>query len=441
MANKFIVYLEQKGLAGMEDIFDSGWGYCLPSAPYRLYEVLKRTQGNQNTESWNGYKRIRMQSRLDNPSISTSIQFLTLLNFITYKTGRVAQISNRYSVTDFVNILALQEVPALEHLLKVVKRVRQASSKEKQVSKFSKPVEKMENIIERFSNGSIEKIPTELREKELMDGTTRVVRGIGGDANYFERYEDTLKEIMNFLEALYSVLRNGNNVPVAECKNNCKKDKCKCVEEITSEDSLLHFLMNNKSCESQQGSSESQQDTSESQQGSSESQDDNKIYNNMNNKNQNLDDDNFKKPSPETGKTISENTKKLLFTLKIELTFFFGKEEMQDLNRLVDKQAANLSICEIEDCINIVKLFKKEGYPISKPTAYFENVFKNPKFKQAENTVKDWKLKSKQAAKEAQRDVMREAGKAISREDSARIFANLSKIDHKYEVSDDNLTY
>ncbi|MBS3678930.1 hypothetical protein KGF86_01760 [Ornithinibacillus massiliensis] len=421
---KYIVYLANKGLAGMEDIFDSGWGYCLPNAPYRLYEVLKRTQGNQNTESWNGYKRIRMQSRLDDASITASIQFLFLLSFITYRSGVKTQTTNRYSVTDFVNILVLQEIPTLEHLLRVVKRVRQASTSEKQAPKFTKPIKTMEEIIGKFSTGKIEKIPTHIREKVLSDGSVRIVRGIGGDVDFFDRYESTLKQIANFLEALYSVLRNGNNVPTIECTNNCKKDKCKCVEEINNKDSLLNFLLGKPSCDSCEGTCESQEGYSDSHEDSCEVKENNKLNNNNQNKIYNLDDEEFENTSSETERSLTDTKKKtkLISCLKEELVFFFGKGKSA-LDNFIREYVTNLSVSEIEESIRIVKYLKQEGYPIGKPKSYFKETLLNPSLEQAKSIVGNWKYGQAKAAQEEEklkiekeRQAKKDAGMAASRD-------------------------
>jgi len=391
--NNYIYYLEQKGLAGMEEIFDSGWGYCLPNAPYRLYEVLKRTQGNTNTESWNGYKRIRLQSRLDDAAIATSIQFLLLLGFITYKSGASSHSVNFYSVTDFVHILALQEEKHLTYLLKVIKSVRKPSNSAKQATKFNKNIEVMEDIIDRFNKQKIETIPTELRIKQLSNGEVRTVRGIGGDAEFFARYEDTLKEIQNFLEALYSSLRNGVNIPVEECKNYCRK--CKCVKEITSNDSLMTFILTSKTCEVQEPTCDVQVPTSEVQEPTSTVHDNNKTNNKPYNKIHNLDDEeilgsNSENPFLENQNPSSQTKTTLVEALEKELAFYYKPDELPSLKTLTKTAATNLSVLEIEEVLKIIAMFKKEGYPVSSPDNYFPKLFSNPSLSKARGAVQVW---------------------------------------------------
>lgn len=388
MENVFIE-LKQKGLAGLEEIFDSGWGYCLPNAPYRLYEVLKRTQGNSNSESWNSYKRLQMQTRLDPNAISNSIQFLLLLGFITYESGVADHRNNRYSVTNFVNILVFQEANILNHLISVVQKVRSASDSPSQSQKFNKQINIMNEIVERFSNGSIQKIPNERRIKKTMFGE-KDVRGLAGDVIFFEKYENTFKEIRKFMDALYSAFRNGLSIKKESCNSFCREGKCRCFQEIEDNDRIHNFLLfftgDSLVC-----TDDKQVHDNDSLVGGGEVQDNNEKENILKNIIKKEDDETGQSSKIQIDSEVAVSTRK---QVEETLKFFFEKEETESYYTIIKQIPTSISEKKLKEILNVVLLIKESGYPCT-PNAYFPKVFAKPDLNLARNTIRKWQTEER----------------------------------------------
>ncbi|WP_214738120.1 hypothetical protein [Exiguobacterium sp. s162] len=396
-----IIELKQKGLAGLEEIFDSGWGYCLPNAPYRLYEVLKRTQGNTNSMSWNSYKRLQMQTRLDSNAISNSIQLLLLLGFIEYKSGVKDHRNNTYSVTDFVNVLVFQEVHVLNHLINVISTVRVASSVPSQAQKFNKQICIMTDIVKRFEDGEIKRIPNGLRNKRTSAGF-KTVKGLSGDVDFFERYEASYKEIRRFMDALYSAFRNGVSIKLEHCISDCRDGKCRCYREIEDKDKVSNYIV--------PYTSDLLLDNSEELIGYSDSLlpysdviDNNETNNILKNVIKSTEEDDSRFNAVQSMQNHSDSRLSVKREIEKELKSYFQKDEIEGYQALIRQLSDSYSEEQLSEILKIILEMKKSEYPCV-PGAYFPKVFVNPDLNLARNTIKNWENRDKMKGSMNKRD-------------------------------------
>ncbi|SHD77404.1 hypothetical protein [Schnuerera ultunensis] len=89
----------------MNQVFDSGWGFILPSKAFTLYSYLKTFLNNKSNICNPNQETILTNIQINKDNLAASIEFLNLFRFINVKNGDYRyNISNQYQVLDIPTV-------------------------------------------------------------------------------------------------------------------------------------------------------------------------------------------------------------------------------------------------------------------------------------------------------------------------------------------------
>lgn len=191
--NNLIINVVHKGVVSMKYLFDSGWSYVLPNPAYRVFEIIKQHQG-ENVMAFPSYNRIEMMTGVHAEDIRTSIEFLSLIGFITYLSAdrNASRNSNNYYSNNIPHIAVMELLKPQEFLINQIKETRVKRSRPNDIQKFDDNVQKMTNINKEFIEQKVKPLRPCWNTVKTEDYTAN---------------KNTFNLIRDFLQALYSAMR------------------------------------------------------------------------------------------------------------------------------------------------------------------------------------------------------------------------------------------
>ncbi|SHK22106.1 hypothetical protein [Tepidibacter formicigenes] len=147
--------IEFKGLFGINEYLELGWGYVMPRLPKDLYFCIKKHLGNKETCFPSEDYLMFLSGIKKKEDLEASIQFLQLLGFIFCKHGNYKRnITNIYCINRLYTLKILENKGFIQEILNILKKRNFNRKSRKDKEMYAKSFEYIEEYIENIDKTS-----------------------------------------------------------------------------------------------------------------------------------------------------------------------------------------------------------------------------------------------------------------------------------------------